>query len=285
MGFNLYGCPNTKDTNVIALENKTYLGIWINKLNFENYTNSIFYIDLEINKNSEYGYINNELKVLGYYIKWIENVFEFRKISKHEIESFKKQIEREDIIFNNSRLVNFVDDFKGSKRDISTIRKLESVIIPIDDTTEQERVYLLCLMYLDVLKIKYFLENQLSKFLPKQPEATKPQEVHKTQNLFKLGLLFATGEMNKYFTVKSNGQTTMNEGYSAPKIAKELKELREKEVNHKFITATINNYPKESVNSGKNVFNSRKIMLKIISYCEAEKIPIESYFKSRLPIE
>jgi hypothetical protein len=209
MGFNIYGCPHTKDTNVILLENKTYLGIWINKLNFENYTNSIFYIDLEINNNSEYSYINNELKVLEYYIKWIENVFEFRKISKHEIESYKKHIEKEDVIFNNRRLVNFVDEFKGSKRDISVINKLEYVTIPIDKTTEEERVYLLCLMYLDILKIKYFLKTKLLEFapIPNQLEAVKPDEVLKNEfdNIFKNDIGFTIfNKMFELYKVETN---------------------------------------------------------------------------------
>ena len=208
MGFNIYGCPHTKDTNVIKLENKTYLGIWINNLNFENYTNSIFYYDLEINKNSEYSYIINELKVLEYYKKWIENVFEFRQISKHEIESYKKHIEKEDIIFNNSRLVNFVDDFKGNKRDIGTIRKLDSVIISINRTTEHERVYLLCLMYLDVLKIKYFLENQLSKFMPKTKQSDN-NEVLKNEfdKIFKNDIGFTI--FTKMFEIYKDNKNTL----------------------------------------------------------------------------
>lgn len=282
MGFNLYGCPNTKDTNVITLENKIYLGLWITKLNFDNYTKSVFRIDLEINKNSEISYIKNELKVLEFYINWIENVFEFRKISKYDIETYKTEIEKNDIIFNQSRLLNFIDDFKSNKRDIKLIHKTQNVGISINNTNEIERVYLLCLMYLDILYIKDFLQSKLLIFepIPKQPEAVKPDEVYKTQNLFKVGLLFATGEMNKYFIINNLNEIVLNNGLSPLKIANELGNPSFE----KIILASKNNY-KEGENKVKNLFNNLDMMNKIINHCKAKKIEIDPYFISRLPIE
>jgi hypothetical protein len=112
------------------------------------------------------------------------------------------------------------------------------------------------------------------------PQLTKTKKSYKEQILFKVGLLFATGEMNKYFTVNSNKETVMNINFTAPKIAKELKN----DNYNKFILSTINNYTREKANGNKNIFNSFDMMTKIISHCEAENIPVDPYFKSRLPI-
>ncbi len=115
---------------------------------------------------------------------------------------------------------------------------------------------------------------------PQQTETSKPDMVYKNQYLFKVGLLFATGEMNKYFTVNSIHATVMNSNYTAPKIAKELGN----DSYNKYILASINNYT-DKENGNKNIFNSLDMMTKIILHCETENIPVDAYFKSRLPIE
>ena len=129
------------------------------------------------------------------------------------------------------------------------------------------------------IKHKSLQTNETPK--PQQTEPVNPDEKYKAQNLFKVGLLFATGKMNKYFTVNSKDKTVMNEGYSAPKIANELKNKSFE----KWILATINNYPTENVNGNKNVFNSLDMMTKIIDHCKAKKTEIDPYFTSRLPID
>lgn len=131
---------------------------------------------------------------------------------------------------------------------------------------------------MELLEFENYL-NQTSE--PQQPETVKPDEVYKTQLLFKVGLLFAKGEMNKYFTVNSKGKTVMNNGFTAPKIAKELGN----ESYNKYILATINNYTPDKENGSKNIFNSFDMMSKIITHCEAENITVDTYFRSRLPIE
>jgi hypothetical protein len=115
---------------------------------------------------------------------------------------------------------------------------------------------------------------------PQQNEIVKNDEKYKTQNLFKVGLLFATGEMNKYFTVIGENKTVMNKEYSSPIIAKELKNSSFE----KIILATINNY-KTAGNKSKNIFNNKGMMNDIIDHCKAKNIPVIPYFISRLPIE
>jgi hypothetical protein len=114
-----------------------------------------------------------------------------------------------------------------------------------------------------------------------QSEGAKFDEVYKTQNLFKVGLLFATGEINKYFTITNQGKTIMKQGYSAPIISREFNN----ESYNKWILATINNYTTDNKNGNKNIFNSLDVMNKIIFHCEAKNIAIEPYFLSRLPID
>lgn len=113
-----------------------------------------------------------------------------------------------------------------------------------------------------------------------QSNQEKPDEVYKTQNLFKVGLLFAKGELYKYFTVNASGETVMKNEFSAPKIANDLGN----ESYNKWILASINNYPPDNPNGNKNIFNSLDMMNKIISHCEAEKTPVDPYFKERMPI-
>ena len=120
----------------------------------------------------------------------------------------------------------------------------------------------------------------LSPFFQQQ-KTLNPEEGYKNQNLFKIGLLFATGEMNNYFSVTSHGKTVMKEGYSAPKIAEKIGNNGY----NKWILATINNYAIDNVNGNKNIFNSVDMMTKIIDHCNINNIKIDPYFISRLPID
>ncbi|WP_188050717.1 hypothetical protein [Flavobacterium sp. GP15] len=133
------------------------------------------------------------------------------------------------------------------------------------------------------LILKYLEEKRtiFSSHLEQQSKSFKIDEKYKTQNLFKVGLLFATGKMQKYFTIIEKENTIINMGYSAPKIAKELENLSFE----KFILASINNYSKENPNGNKNIFNSREMMLKIIEECDSLGKTVNPYFLNRLPME
>lgn len=109
--------------------------------------------------------------------------------------------------------------------------------------------------------------------------ANKPDEKYKNQILFKVGLLFAKGEMDKYFKIDRHGRIIKKPEYSAPQIAKELNN----ESYNKYILATLNGYPPTNPNGNKNIFNSTDMMTKIMRHCEEEKIEVTPYFKSRFP--
>lgn len=135
-----------------------------------------------------------------------------------------------------------------------------------------------CMTKKDVDYITKCFDSFVSE--PRQAKNIKTDEVYKTQNLFKVGLLFATGKMSKYFAVNNKHETVINDGYSAPKIAKELGN----DAYDKWILATLNNYSTDNVNGNKNIFNNFDMMTKIIDHCNVEKLTIDTYFKSRLPI-
>lgn len=101
---------------------------------------------------------------------------------------------------------------------------------------------------------------------------------YKSTFWFKVGLLFAKGELNKYY---NSNKTGFKNRYSAPKVAKEIG-LEDAEKN---ILATINNYPLDNVNADKNIYNSKDKMDKIIKHCNENQITIDDYFLSRLPVE
>ncbi|MDB0040611.1 hypothetical protein N9E81_00350 [Algibacter sp.] len=85
---------------------------------------------------------------------------------------------------------------------------------------------------------------------------------------FKIGLLFATGEMDDL--LKANDR-------NATKIAKELGEANLRP----YISDSIG----QNLNSDKNIFGSREKMSNIINYCKENKISIIPGFIKRLPSE
>jgi hypothetical protein len=103
----------------------------------------------------------------------------------------------------------------------------------------------------------------------------QPDDKYLNEIWFKVGLLFAKGELNEYYNSNRKG---FKEGYSAPIVAKELECLKFE----KNILATINNYSSNKSSGSKNIFNSQDKMNKIIKYCNENQITIDDYFLSRL---
>jgi hypothetical protein len=101
---------------------------------------------------------------------------------------------------------------------------------------------------------------------------------YKLSTWFKVGLLFAKGELNEYY---NHNKTGFKSGYSALKVATELGD----EGYNKFILSTINNYPLNNTNADKNIYNWKNKMDKIIKHCNDYNIVIDEYFLTRLPQE
>ncbi|WP_417237210.1 hypothetical protein [Bizionia paragorgiae] len=115
----------------------------------------------------------------------------------------------------------------------------------------------------------------------KQSPKNVTEKDFKEEIWFKVGLLFASGAMEKYYFINEKNKTIFKEGYSAPKVAKDL----DNDNYNKFILATINDYPSTNPNGNKNIFNSREKMQKIIQHCIINRINITPYFSNRLPPE
>lgn len=116
---------------------------------------------------------------------------------------------------------------------------------------------------------------------PQQKETKKPDERYKDELLFKVGLLFASGKMEKYYSINNKNKTIFKDKYTAPKIANEIGFSNY----NKYILATINNYSKEKSNGNKNIFNSLDKMTKIIEHCKENDIEVTPYFLERLTTE
>lgn len=170
----------------------------------------------------------------------------------------KKLLEKREDIYNQIRLNNEVTIF-------------------LVDPFDKYHYYTKKHEIIELMKFEeYLIEQENIKY-----ETDKPDESYKTKLWFKVGLLFAKGEMNKYFMVTDKNETIMKNGFTAPKIARELGN----ESYNKYILATINNYTPDNGNGSKNIFNSFDMMSKIIAHCEAENITVDTYFKSRLLAE
>lgn len=128
-------------------------------------------------------------------------------------------------------------------------------------------------------RILEFITDKIKTNSPNTVEKKKATvKNHKSEIWFQVGLLFAKGDMNKYYNPKKSG---FKDGYSAPKVAREIGH----ENYDKFILATINNYHPDNTNANKNIYNFKDKMDKIIKHCNEHLITIDTYFLSRLPIE
>lgn len=111
-----------------------------------------------------------------------------------------------------------------------------------------------------------------------KPKLEESPDSCKRMHWFKVGLLFAKGDMDKY----RRENNTIIEGYTFPKIAEEVGLDK---FSRPYINATFNNYNKSNSNSDKNVYNDRDKMLSIIEHCKSEGIEVTSDFIKSLPPE
>lgn len=85
---------------------------------------------------------------------------------------------------------------------------------------------------------------------------------------FKIGVLFATGEI--YTLLEQND-------YNSTEVAKFL--------GNKNLRPYISDSLGSNLKSDKNIFSSYDKMIKVISYCEENKLTVKQDFKSKLPPE
>lgn len=111
---------------------------------------------------------------------------------------------------------------------------------------------------------KEYLSSRLNKINNTQQEAktdAPTKKDFKNEVWFKVAVLFATGKMQKFYTLNDKKEFVIKPEYTAPKIA------NDKTINYpnyeKYILATLNNY-----GTKKNIFNRTSTELKeVIKYC------------------
>ncbi|MEH6512965.1 MAG: hypothetical protein V7734_07675 [Maribacter arcticus] len=118
--------------------------------------------------------------------------------------------------------------------------------------------------------------NGLIEVLENRSKAPN-KRYYKNSNWFKVGVLFASGEMEKYCIIPDKGKILFKVEFNPPKIAKDLENLSFE----KNILGTISEYSSKD----KNIFYSKENMLKIISHCNENGISVKPYFTNRLPSE
>lgn len=238
------------------------------------------YTDEAMEENKEYFVSKESIKQIG--INKSNNLIVNYQIERDMKTDFLRFLERQQQVFEKKYLIprnEFYEKcLKSLNIKLTELNRQEyRVLNNISDMgTPPDPLLFLEYMKWDI-KSKSLQTNKTPE--PQQDKNIKTDEKYKTENLFNVGLLFAKGELNKYFTINNKNEIVTNSGYSAPRIAKELKN----DSYNKWILASLNNY--KGTNGNKNIFNSLDMMTKIISHCEAENIPVDAYFKSRLPIE
>ncbi|WP_298266054.1 hypothetical protein [uncultured Lutibacter sp.] len=107
------------------------------------------------------------------------------------------------------------------------------------------------------------------------------EKSYKNEVWFEVGVLLASGKLGKYYIINTKGEISLKNTYTAPRVAEELGDNKY----NKIILATLNDYSSNNSNGNKNIFNNRDKMLKIISHCKEQNIPVIPYFTKRLPLE
>lgn len=118
--------------------------------------------------------------------------------------------------------------------------------------------------------MELFMDREISNRI-KEIELITPQQNEQKKDIkdnkwFIVGLLFATGKLEKYYLENKNG---MKPEYSAPSIAKELGDPNY----HKYILATMNNY-----NTDKNIYCKNTKIKQIFKHCTDNKIEMVQFF-------
>jgi hypothetical protein len=166
-------------------------------------------------------------------------------------------------------VVNDVIEILESQNQIKEFKKFIKSMAYVDHSNDTN-YFKSDIRYLSILK------KNIIGDLPKAETSfnTKQNKDYKKRVWFKVGLLFATGKMEKYYDEK---KLSIHKNYSAPRIASELGN----DGYSKYILATINGYKI----GNKNIYNSFDKMQKIIKHCEGEKIKVIKSFYNRLPSE
>lgn len=184
MGFAITGHPSMESElteDRIRLNLNVYTSSWLNGLNYSNYKDNVFKIDLRLfkseitdfNYNSDDSivkeakfkndYIIWELKTLEGLIQWIESVFTFYGFEKFNISEYQNQYENEKDVSKLHDLLN------NEKNSILQQACLINDLFTSNVTTTSDDYFLLyvsVLLYIDYNKIHEFLKSEYKVGLP-----------------------------------------------------------------------------------------------------------------------
>lgn len=243
-------------------------------------------------------WVKNCLEEIDFRTSFIEKFLTEKeyKWKQEQVKEYKEDLEQElqEFTFNTStsrsdylkeKFNSTSEEIKGTenqfrkvyKYDVSGFYKNHKISATKDDlnnlyyNAEKEKGTINEFWEIHKLLKKYFdLKNQLPVIKDvigfKIPQVTKETKPIKELMWFKVGLKFATGEIQKYSYSE----------YSAPQIAKAVG-LPGGEKN---ILATINSYGND-----KDMYASRMKMQIIIDHCQENNIPIDPDFLSNIPSE
>lgn len=167
-------------------------------------------------------------------------------------------------------------DFNKNKLLKELLYKSFKSVLGIDNLNklrDLHKEYYLYLLFIERNKILKYLDELIEDFGLKNESSI---EAYKNTIWFKVGVLLASGKMDKYYKITKDGGLYFNPAFTSPRVAEDLGDIKY----DKYILATIKNYQGD-----KNIFNYRDKMMKIITHCEEQNISVIPYFTKRLPPE
>lgn len=168
----------------------------------------------------------------------------FDKLKRETGKLIAKELEIDDILtsLNSSRNIELHDFYSD------VVYKLKDTNLPIKPNYKQFE------------ELKMFIQQI------RYSQDYKDKSV-KNRIWFKVGLLFATGEMDELITKFNKNATKIAIHLKAPNY-------------NKYILATMHNY--KETNSDKNIYANSEKMQMIINYCKEQNIQVNPNFIARL---
>jgi hypothetical protein len=293
MGFGTTGVLIEENfTNEKINQNlKYYLEIWLYKLNYKNYSEFLFEVDLQLHSESKESdvltlandfkesqieknrFILWELITLNGILKYFEQVFEFYNIEKSNLKTFTTEFESDFEKFKNQKIIEFIE-LNLNNISIYNNRDFDYFRAEIKNFNKYQILYLHVLMYFDFIKIKDFLNSKFNHNYPienylgqptNQPQKDQETMVkdYKNEYWFIVGLSFATGEMDLLLKQYNRNFT----------------QIANKHFNNKNYRQYINETANfEQYDTDKNIYKRPKKLQKIHQHCIENKIEMIEFF-------
>ena len=183
----------------IILNLKYNLEIWLYKLNYKNYTEFLFEVDLQLHLHSESKEIDVmtfandfkqsqieknrfilwELITLNGMLEYFKKVIDFYDGKKFGLRNFITQFESDFERIENYKIIEFIE-LNLNNISIYNDRDFHYFSVEIKNFNKYQILYLHVLMYFDFIKIKDFLNSKFNHNYPienyqKTNEVTKPE--------------------------------------------------------------------------------------------------------------